>query len=78
MEKLDVELYLQQLTDLARLPDDAPQRVRELMEGALCLKKFFMLATEDPDESWCIGLVNSFRKMAEDIKAERPLNGVPH
>jgi hypothetical protein len=65
MERIDVELYLQQLTDLARLPDYAPQHLRELMEGALCLKRVFMLATEGPDEIWCIEVVNGFRKVAE-------------
>ncbi len=60
----DREIYLQQLTDLARLPDDAPEEMRELMDGALALEQFCVLMADDPAPS-----IERFRKMANEIKA---------
>ncbi len=63
-----LEFYLQTLADLAHLPDDAPEDVRELMEGALFLEQFFLREC-DLDEGQCIERVRSFKKFAADVRS---------
>jgi hypothetical protein len=66
-----LEFYLQTLADLAQLPDDAPQDMRELMEGALFLTQFSPRESSDLDESQCIGKGQELQKMAEEIRSGR-------
>jgi hypothetical protein len=59
--------YLQALTDLARLPDDAPGFVRDLMEGALELERFYMLSAQNDEQR--NNIIRRFVRVSEVLRS---------
>ena len=59
--------YLQALADLARLPDDAPSFVRDLMEGTLELERFYMLSAQNDEQR--NNIIRRFIRVSEVLRS---------